>query len=267
MLDVPLTVSRRSDLGQFLRARRSTLRPVDVGLEDESNRRHVAGLRREEVAKLAGISTTWYTWIEQAREINFSLDVIDEIGRALLLTPPEIAYLKVLASDAPPQECTLDPEIPDALRKLVELHRAAPAYLATPRLDLLVWNSEFAEIFDYHENGDLLSRNVLWRMFYDPSRRQLYVDWETAARGCVAVYRNIYATYYGDEHFDDLLVKMMRQPDFVRMWSDWEVLPPAVPAFMVRHQTLGLCELEPIQATLGISPGCYLALFSSKKLS
>jgi hypothetical protein len=131
----------------------------------------------------------------------------------------------------------------------------------------LVWNSEFAEIFDYHENGDLLSRNVLWRMFYDPSRRQLYVDWETAARGCVAVYRNIYATYYGDEHFDDLLVKMMRQPDFVRMWSDWEVLPPAVPAFMVRHQTLGLCELEPIQATLGISPGCYLALFSSKKLS
>jgi len=267
MLDVPTTVSRRSDLGQFLRIRRSALRPVDVGLEGESNRRHVAGLRREEVAKLAGISTTWYTWIEQAREINFSLDVIDEIGRALLLTPPEIAYLKVLASDTPPQTCTLEPEIPEALRKLVELHHAAPAYLATPRLDLLVWNSLVAEIFDYHEGGELLSRNVLWRMFFDPSRRQLYVDWHTAARGCVAVFRNIYATYYGDRHFDDLLVTMMRDPEFTRMWNDWEVLAPDVPAFLVRHSALGLCELEPIQATLGISPGCYLALFSSKNLS
>ncbi|MGA7571814.1 MAG: helix-turn-helix transcriptional regulator [Candidatus Aquilonibacter sp.] len=266
MLEAP-TFSRRSDLGLFLRARRGALRPVDVGLEDDSARRHVAGLRREEVAKLAGISTTWYTWIEQAREINFSLDVIDEIGRALLLTPPEIAYLKVLASDAPPQACMLDPEIPDALRKLVELHREAPAYLATPRLDLLVWNSQLAEIFDYHQGGDLLSRNVLWRIFFDPSRRQLYVDWETAARGCVAVFRNLYATYHGDKHFDELLATMMREPDFVRMWSDWEVLPPGVPAFIVRHRTLGLCELEPIQASLGIAPGCYLALFSSKKLS
>lgn len=267
MLDVPIAASRRSDLGQFLRARRSALRPEDVGLEDDSNRRHVVGLRREEVAKLAGISTTWYTWIEQAREINFSLDVIDEIGRALKLTAPEIAYLKVLASDAPPQACALDPHIPDTLRKLVELHRAAPAYIATPRLDLLVWNSQLAEIFDYQEDSHLLSRNVLWRMFYDPSRRQLYVDWETAARGCVAVYRNIYATYYGDRYFDELLVTMMRDPEFVRMWDDWEVLPPDVPAFLVRHRVLGLCELEPIQASLGVSPGCYLALFTSKKLS
>ena len=140
MLEAP-TFSRRTDLGLFLRARRGALRPVDVGLEDDSARRHVAGLRREEVAKLAGISTTWYTWIEQAREINFSLDVIDEIGRALLLTAAEIAYLKVLASDTPPQTCALDPHVPDALRKLVELHRAAPAYIATPRLDLLVWNT------------------------------------------------------------------------------------------------------------------------------
>ena len=261
------TFSRRSDLGLFLRARRSALRPVDVGLEDDSARRHVAGLRREEVAKLAGISTTWYTWIEQAREINFSLDVIDEIGRALMLTPAEIEYLKVLASDAPPQACALDPQVPDALRKLVELHRAAPAYIATPRLDLLVWNSFVAEIFDYDPNGELTTRNVLWRLFFDRSRRQLYVDWETAARGCVAVYRNTYARYHGDRHFDELLATMMRDADFVRMWNDWEVLSPGIPSFIVRHRTLGLCELTPIQASLGIAPGCYLALFSSKKLS
>ncbi|HTX55483.1 MAG TPA: helix-turn-helix transcriptional regulator [Candidatus Acidoferrales bacterium] len=263
----PVTLSRRNDLGLFLRARRGALRPVDVGLQDESARRHVAGLRREEVAKLAGISTTWYTWIEQAREINFSLDVLDEIGRALLLTPAEVQYLKVLASDEPPQSCTLDPFVPDALRSLVEMHREAPAYISTPRLDLLVWNSFVGEIFDYGHTGELLSRNILWRLFFDPSRKQLYVDWESAARGCVAMFRNTYATYHGDRHFDDLLATMLQSRDFERMWRDWEVMAPDLPPFIIRHRTLGLCELTPIQATLGISPGCYLALFSSKRLS
>ena len=266
MLDTP-TLSRRNDLGLFLRARRSALRPLDVGLEDDSARRHVAGLRREEVAKLAGISTTWYTWIEQAREINFSLDVIDEIGRALLLTPHEITYLKVLASDEPPQVCTLTPYVPEPLRRLVELHREAPAYISTPRLDLLVWNSFMGEMFYYNHEGDVLSRNILWRLFFDPARRHLYTDWEIAARGCVAIFRNTYATYYGDQHFDELLSVMLEHPEFARMWADWEVLQPNVPAFLIAHPRMGLCELHPIQASLGISPGCYIALFTCKKLS
>jgi transcriptional regulator with XRE-family HTH domain len=266
MIDAPRATSRRSDLGSFLRSRRSALRPVDVGLE-ESVRRHVSGLRREEVAALAGISTTWYTWIEQGREINFSPDVLDNIGRALLLSENEVSYLKTLASDATPLESTLTPEIPDALRSLVELHEAAPAYISTPRLDLLVWNRFVAEIFDYDTSSDPLARNIMWRLFFDPSRKQLYVDWEAAARGCVAVFRNSYATYYGDKHFDELIDIMMQNADFARIWRDWEVLSPGLPPFLIRHRTLGLCELTTIQASLGISPGCYLALFSSKRLS
>jgi transcriptional regulator with XRE-family HTH domain len=266
MIDAPRAASRRSDLGSFLRVRRSALRPVDVGLED-SVRRHVSGLRREEVASLAGISTTWYTWIEQGREINFSPDVLDNIGRALLLSPGEISYLKALASEQPALTCTLDPEVPEALRKLVELHEAAPAYIATPRLDLLVWNRFVTDIFDYAASGEPLTRNVLWRMFFDPSRRKLYVDWENAARGTVAVFRHAHATYYGDPHFEELIETMLENPDFARIWRDWEVLPPGIPPFLVRDRTLGLCELTTIQASLGISPGCYLALFSSRRLS
>jgi transcriptional regulator with XRE-family HTH domain len=266
MIDAPRATSRRTDLGSFLRVRRSALRPVDVGLED-SVRRHVSGLRREEVAALAGISTTWYTWIEQGREINFSPDVLDQIGRALLLSNDEIAYLKVLASDAPPLAATLHPQIPDALRKLVELHEAAPAYIATPRLDLLAWNDFVSDIFEYDAASDEFSRNVMWRMFFDPARRQLYVDWESAARGSVAVFRHTAASYYGDPHFERLIDTMMQHPDFARIWRDWEVLPPGLPAFMIRHRSLGMCELTTIQASLGISPGCYLALFSCKRLS
>jgi transcriptional regulator with XRE-family HTH domain len=266
MLATPL-VSRRSDLGLFLRTRRDALRPLDIGIEDESARRHVAGLRREEVAKIAGISTTWYTWIEQAREINFSLDVLDEIGRALLLTPAEIEYCKVLASDVPAQVCKLDPIVPHALRKLVELHEAAPAYISTPRLDLLVWNDFVGELFDYHEDGELLSRNILWRLFFDRTRRQIYVNWEENARCAVAQFRNTYARYYGDPHFDALLSVMMTDADFARMWADWEVQPPMGPPFLIRHNTRGLLELEPIQASLDIAPGCYLALFNARQRS
>ena len=176
MIDAPRTTSRRSDLGSFLRVRRSALRPVDVGLED-SVRRHVSGLRREEVAALAGISTTWYTWIEQGREINFSPDVLDQIGRALLLSNDEISYLKILASDAAPLISTLTPEIPDALRKLVELHDAAPAYIATPRLDMLAWNSFVADIFEYDDQGRsaLTQRDVaaVFRSIPPPALRRL----------------------------------------------------------------------------------------------
>lgn len=266
MIQASRVTSRRADLGSFLRARRSALRPIDVGLE-ESERRHVPGLRREEVAALAQISTTWYTWIEQGREINFSPDVLDNIGRALLLSASEVGYLKTLASDEAPLVATLTPQIPDALRNLVELHDAAPAYIATPRLDLLVWNRFVAEIFDYDERSAPLERNIMWRLFFDPSRRQLYVDWEAAARGCVAVFRHTHASYYGDAHFEELIETMMESPDFQRMWRDWEVLAPGIPPFLIRHRTLGLCELTTIQASLGISPGCYLALFSSKRLS
>jgi transcriptional regulator with XRE-family HTH domain len=266
MIDAPRTNSRRSDLGAFLRARRSALRPVDVGLAD-SDRRHVSGLRREEVAALAGISTTWYTWIEQGREINFSPDVLDNVGKALRMTADEIAYTKVLASDEPPLVASLRPEIPEALRNLVRLHEAAPAYIATPRLDLLAWNRFMTEIFGYDDASDALSRNIMWRLFFDPSRRQLYVDWESAARGCVAVFRHTHASYYGDPLFDELLSTMMQNDDFRRMWSDWEVLPPGMPPFMIRHANLGMCEFTTIQASLDISPGCYLALFSSKRLS
>ncbi len=259
-------VSRRADLGAFLRVRRAALRPSDVGLA-ENVRRHVPGLRREEVAALAGISTTWYTWIEQGREINMSPDVLEQIGEALRLPAHEIAYIKILASDAEPLECTLQPEVPAALRALVESHAAAPAYIATPRYDLLVWNDFVSSIFDYSRDAEPLSRNILWRLFFDPKRRELYVDWEATARAAVASFRHNYAQYRGDVHFDTLLATMLTHPDFARMWNLWEVQAPGLPPFRIKHPSLGLVELTTIEASLGIAPGCYLVIFSSTKLS
>lgn len=259
-------LSRRQELAAFLRVRRNTLQPQHVGFVEEA-RRHVPGLRREEVAELAGISTTWYTWLEQGREINVSLEVLEKIGRALRMKSHEVEFMQRLVSDAPPLEYVADARVPDVLRDLVETHKAAPAYIATPRFDLLVWNEFMGEFFDYDAKSEPLERNILYRLFFDDSRRKLYADWEDTARGAVASFRNTYSMYLGDAHFEDLLRRMREDADFARMWEMYEVAAPGLPPFLIRHDTIGLCELTTIQASLSIAPGCYLCVFECKRLS
>ena len=266
MIEVVSAPTRRQELAAFLRVRRDGLLPQRVGLAEEP-RRHVPGLRREEVAELAGISTTWYTWLEQARDINVSHDVLDRVGRALHMKRHEIEFMQRLVNDAPSLTHTLEPEVPAVLRELVEKHNAAPAYIATPRLDLLVWNQFMGECFNYDAKSERLARNVLYRLFFDRSRRKLYADWEDAARRAVATFRYTYSIYAGDRHFADLLRMLQADPDFDRMWQRYEVAEPGLPPFLIRHDTLGLCELTTVQASLSIAPGCYLALFACKRLS
>lgn len=257
---------RRQELAAFLRARRNAIHPAHVGIWEDDGR-HCSGLRREEVASLAGISTTWYTWLEQGRDINVSDDVIQKIGAALQLSPTELDFVRLSASDEPAIEHTLKPAIPNVLRALVESHSAAPAYIATPRFDLVVWNAFMGDIFHYSSEGSALARNILWRLFFDPSRRKLYVDWEEAARGTVAAFRYMRARYIGDEHFETLLGRMLRSADFARIWARNEVAAPGLRPFLVRDDALGVCELTTVQASLGIAPGCYLALFAARRLS
>ena len=258
--------TRRQELASFLRVRRDSMLPVDFGFEPEEDRR-VAGLRREEVAALAGISTTWYTWLEQGREINVSDEVVDKIASAMRLSDAEREYVRLMLGDEQPLEYTLHPEIPDVLRVLIESHQAAPAYIATPRFDLLVWNDFLGEVLDYSKDGNALSRNIVWRMFFDKSRRKLYVDWEDAARRTVAAFRYTRAKYLGDSHFEALLQRLLDSPDFARLWALQEVGQPGMPPFLIRHDTLGLCEMTTVQASLTIATGCYLALFASRQLS
>ncbi len=266
MIDAISAPTRRQELAAFLRARRDALLPQRVALAEEP-RRHVPGLRREEVAERAGISTTWYTWLEQGRDINVSRDVLDRVGGALEMKRHEIEFMQRLVSDAPSLRHTLDPEVPTVLRELVEKHDAAPAYIATPRFDLLVWNQFLGEFFYYDAKSEPLARNILYRLFFDPSRRKLYAHWEDAARRSVAAFRFTYSMYAGDTHFDDLLRRLRENPDFERMWQLYEVAEPGLPPFLIRHDTLGLCELTTVQASLSIAPDCYLALFACKRLS
>jgi transcriptional regulator with XRE-family HTH domain len=266
MIEVLPAQTRRQDLAAFLRARRNTTTPEGVGLEVEE-RRHVPGLRREEVAELAGISTTWYTWLEQGREINVSSDVLKAIGAALRMNEHEVEYMLRLTSAQTPITHTLDPHVPPVLRTLVEAHREAPAYITTPRFDLLVWNQFMGDLMDYDAKSERLSRNILYRLFFDSSRRRLYADWEDTARRTVAGFRYHYALYTGDKHFEDLLRRMLTNADFERMWNLYEVALPGLPSMHLRHDSMGVLEITTVQATLDIAAGCYLAVFDCKKLS
>ncbi len=260
------TPTRRQELAAFLRVRRDRMSPAEHGFPIDGNR-HVAGLRREEVAALAGISTTWYTWLEQGRDINVSDDALDKIVAGMKLTPVERSYMRLMLSNEPVLEYSLDPQIPEVLRVLVEAHEAAPAYIATPRYDLLVWNEFMGNVFDYSAEGSVLSRNIMWRLFFDKSRRKLYADWEDAARRAVAAFRYTRSKYLGDPHFEALLQRLMDSEEFAAMWADQQVDLPGLPPFVIRHDALGVCEFTTVQASLTIAPGCYLALFSSRRLS
>ncbi|HET9030733.1 MAG TPA: helix-turn-helix transcriptional regulator [Candidatus Aquilonibacter sp.] len=259
-------MDRRKDLAEFLRVRRDAITPEEAGFDAEEPR-YVTGLRREEVADLAGISTTWYTWLEQAREINVSDEVLERIGLAMRMTAPEIAYMQRLVGEAPPYPYVLEPKLPPVLRKLVETYEDAPAYISTPRFDLLVWNGPMGEWFNYDAKSERLARNVLYRLFFDRARRKLYAEWEEIARRSVAAFRHNYSLYAGDKHFDELLRRMMTNKDFQRMWERHEVMLPGLPPFVLRHDRQGMLQLTTVSASLDVAHGSYLVLYEVKRLS
>ena len=140
---------RREELADFLRTKRSSLQPEDVGLPDGSRRR-TPGLRREEVALLAGVGTTWYTWLEQGRDVRASLDVLEALARALRLTPAERSHLILLGRGEHAKPCKAPAEeVSPNLRRLVENIGPGPAYLLGRRWDYLAWNRPFEAVFSW----------------------------------------------------------------------------------------------------------------------
>jgi transcriptional regulator with XRE-family HTH domain len=185
---------RRSELADFLRRRREAISPAQVGLPP-GGRRRTPGLRREEVAQLAGVGVTWYTWLEQARDIRVSENVLDALTRALLLDSHERAHLFNLAgapsAAAAIESDTLDP----AVVLLLERIGSYPAAVLNARYDILAYNPAYAALI-----GDLAAlpfdqRNMLWLMFTSARTRALLVEWEHATRRCVAQFRAAHADH------------------------------------------------------------------------
>jgi transcriptional regulator with XRE-family HTH domain len=215
---------RRGELAHFLRARRASLLPEDVGLAG-GGRRRTPGLRREEVALLAGVGTTWYTWLEQGRDVRASFDVLEALARALRLTPAERGHLILLGRGEEGPACAPPAErASPTLKRLVANLGTSPAFILGRRWDYLAWNDAGRAVFSWEPGRDPSTRNHIWLTFMDPARRELMTDWDRGARRLVAKFRADHARHIGDPAFEHLICSLKAgSPEFRKWWERHEV--------------------------------------------
>jgi transcriptional regulator with XRE-family HTH domain len=218
-------MDRRDDLAQFLRARRHALSPGVVGLP-AGGRRRTPRLRREEVAILAGVSVTWYTWLEQGRPINASPDVLDSLARTLRLSEAERRHLRTLAepslgiSDEDPWAAGP----PSALARFVDALDPAPAYVLGPAWRILAHNRAHDRLAPAVGRVEGAERNLLLLVFSDPSVMALLADWPTEARRMLAEFRADTAGRRDDQEVVGLVARLRTESaDFARWWDEHDV--------------------------------------------
>lgn len=217
---------RRVELGRFLRARRARLGPEEFGMPAGSRRR-TPGLRREEVALLAGVGITWYTWLEQGREINASIQVLDAVARTLRLDPAERRHLYVLAEAVPVLAGTCPGAVPEAIGEIVRSLDPLPAVVSNGRFDTLAANEAYADLFsDWHESP-CVHKNGLWCCLSEPTAREKFPQYEAEMRYMVARMRSAYARYVGDPDWEEDIRRLCKMSgEFAELWSLHEVADP-----------------------------------------
>ncbi|MFB7618385.1 helix-turn-helix transcriptional regulator [Kitasatospora sp. NPDC056181] len=218
-------------LSEFLRTRRARLRPEDVDLPDFGGRRRVAGLRREELAQLAGVSVDYYTRLEQGRVGNPSEAVLDALARGLRLDPDEVRHLHRLARPRPARRAGRGPSaqrgpqpVRPMLTRLLEQLTDAPAMVMGRRMDVLAWNRAAAALFGDFERLVPAERNIARITFLDPASRELYVDWSSCARENVAFLHLEAGRRPDDPRLAELIGELsMRSEEFRRWWAEHPV--------------------------------------------
>jgi transcriptional regulator with XRE-family HTH domain len=253
---------RRRELAAFVRNRRERLRPEQVGLPP-SRRRRTPGLRREEVAQLAGVGITWYTWLEQGREINPSTQVLDAIARTLQFDQHEHAHLFTLAGVA---RTTIVDEcrgiLPTA-QPLMDQLEPYPALLRTARFDLLAWNRMYATFFHDLETIPIEDRNILWLAFTHPDWREVIVDREDVLGRLVAEYRAAMAEHLDEPAWKELVGRLQRaSPEFTALWERHDVQGPESRTKRALHPTAGLLSLDYTNLWLGDRHGSRIVAFT-----
>jgi len=235
---------RRLELSDFLRTRRAKIAPSDVGLADGARRR-TPGLRREEVALLANIGTTWYTRLEQGLPINVSAEVLDGISRALRLTGDERRHLHLLAGMAHAPSPQDDEErVSDLVLRVLEALEPSPAYIRGRRFDALAWNRSADALSDF-SSATGPARNMIWRLFRDPAMDCRLGDPACAKRRAVAQFRAVAAKYPNDPAFASLIEDLLaNSADFRELWAQHDVLGSADGLKRYVHPELGELILD-----------------------
>jgi transcriptional regulator with XRE-family HTH domain len=236
--------SRRREFGAFLRSRRERLTPASVGLP-EGTRRRTPGLRREEVALLAGVGATWYTWLEQGRDVRASSEVLGGLALALRLDETERQHLFALDGHTLPHRSTGPEIVPESLHRMLASLTSQPALVLGRRWDVLLWNRAAGVLFGNYEGLEGDARNIMHNLFANERHRRLLVDWEPLARASLAMFRADCARYAGDLDFERLIALLKKaSPEFRRWWPKHEVRAPVAGNKRIQHPRAGRMVFE-----------------------
>jgi len=258
-----LTASaRRSDLAAFLRSRRARISPEEVQLPAGSRRR-TPGLRREEVAQLSGVGVTWYTWLEQGRPINASVQVLDAVARTLRLDQAEREHLYRLADVpaviVPDGEQCLRPEVQTILDGLVPM----PAHVINERFDLLKWNRAYAALFPTSARAPKERRNVLWQCFTVPSCCNQYMNRDANLPRMVAQLRAAYGRHVGEPAWTGFIRRLSsKSPEFAEIWETHDVAQPGTQIKIFRHAAFGEIRLSATSLAVLATPEARMYVYT-----
>jgi transcriptional regulator with XRE-family HTH domain len=241
---------RRQELAAFLRSRRERITPEQVGLPI-AGRRRTPGLRREEVAQLAGVGVTWYTWLEQGRDIRASEQVLAAVAGTLRLDRHERGHLFTLAGVAEPPaelECRA---VPDGVVAMMEQLNPFPAAVYNVRTDVLAHNRAYQWLFDI-ESVPLADRNATLLRYTNPEWQERLPDWSDGMARSAGALRAAMAEHVDDPGLKELVARLRREsPEFDREWDQHEVRPLASLTKRVRHPQAGLLTFECTHLWLG----------------
>ena len=253
---------RRRELADFLRSRRERITPEQVGLP-RGRRRRTPGLRREEVAQLAAVGVTWYTWLEQGRDIKVSAQVLDAVARTLMLDPNERAHLFVLAGLPDPVPRTDCPTVTHSVRVMLEQLEPLPAHVVNSRYDLLAYNRTYGRLVGDLDALPVADRNVMWLVFTDPVWREAVVDRDLVVRRITAQFRAAMAEHVAEPVWK-CQVRRLEQAsaEFRELWRRHEVVQPANSPKRFLNTRVGMLNMEHVSMWLGPRNGTRMVVYT-----
>jgi transcriptional regulator with XRE-family HTH domain len=254
---------RRTELAAFLRSRRARITPEDVGMPP-GPRRRTPGLRREEVAQLAGVGVTWYTWLEQGRPINASAQVLDAVARTLRLDGAEREHLYRLADvpGAAPEED--DGNLPEDVQAILDALSPMPASVANGRCDILAWNDAYAAIFPAVVTARPCERNTMWLSFTLPQCCNPVANVAETAPGLVATFRHRYSRHLDEPGWKEIVRRLQAaSPEFARLWASHDVALAHSALKVFRHRAVeGEIRTRTTAMELSAAPGARLVAYT-----
>lgn len=235
---------RYKELGDFLKTRRAKISPEQAGLPS-GLRRRTPGLRREEVASLAGIGVTWYTWLEQGRPIQVSAQLLESLSRVLMLNREEIVHLYTLAQHIPPSCFPSYDTVHPMLQHVLDSFVYSPAMILDNRWNIIAWNRAAALVFYDYGQLERSKRNVLRIMFTDAVYARLFDDWETNARTMLGKFRAACSQYIEDPWITDFVSELRTASrDFDEWWSMHQIDKDREMYKLLHHPKAGQLHFE-----------------------